>query len=531
MIANRFPQFMSPTSIFSLRCIAPATAAILALTAVDSANAQTGVPGVAPAGSDVQSYDARQLELMRVREAAQKARASAQQAAMARSADRAMEEEHIKGNVDRSIEYKQLKAQAARDAQNSTAANAYQKVSSGEIKTWQNPEDGNVTIKKDVPRTFTETIPKDEAAEDEDSGGGIGGALRGALSWRPKIPFTGKKKEDPNAIPALPTFAPAESLGLGAVPPAPVQVATPDAAKKDDEKKSGLKIPLIGGLFGGKDDADKLADSGPAAAPAEDVPYYQAPTRPAEIPETESEEQSKAGFLTRFNPFSRGDEKDSVEADAEGYADLVESPPLPSSSSSNAASAGLFGPVGAQAASANSSNIVSIDDSEDKPGFFGRLFGGGKDDDASATSKGGSKSTGVGVYVVDREGAQLLKFGNSTVSSDSLPMPVGTVVRMTNAGEEWSSVQLPSGAKGIIRNKTLRPATASEGTLAMFAHLDKPQYPTTARISRTRSATGATSEPQVPVNVPPPELPSADSSEEAPIGSSLLPPLPSNVLE
>ena len=528
MITNRFPQFMSPSSFISFRLVAPATVAVLTLTMGDRVDAQTGIPDVAPSGSNVQSYDARQLELMRVREAAQKARASAQQAAMARSADRALEEEHIKGNVDRSIEYKQLKAQAAKDAQNSTAANAYQKVSSGEIRTWQNPDGGNVTIQKDVPQTFTESIPKADTGEAEESGGGIGGALRGALSWRPKIPFTGKKKEDPNAIPALPTFAPAESLGLGAVPAPPVQ----SAPEKNTDEKGGLKIPLIGGLFGGKDDAEDLAESRPAPAPApasaEEVPYYQAPTRAAQSPAAVNEENddAKPGFFARMNPFKGGDESDSVESDAEGYADLVESPGLPTSSSGNEASAGLFGPVGADGDS--SSYIVTSDDREDKPGFFGRLFGGG-DDDEPSKPRGGSASAGV--YIVESDGAQLLKFGNSTVSSDSLPMPVGTVVRMTNAGEEWSSVQLPSGARGIMRNKTLRPATASEGSPSMFAHLDQPQYPTTARISRTRSATGASSEPQAPVYVPTPELPSADSSEEAPAGNSLLPPLPSNVLE
>ncbi len=528
MIANRFPQFMSPTSIFSLRFVAPATVAILAMTIGDVANAQTGVPGVAPSGSNVQSYDARQLELIRVREAAQKARAAAQQAAMARSADRALEDEHIKDNVDRSIELKQLKAQAAQDAQNSTAANAYQKVSSGEIKTWQNPDGGNVTIQRDVPRTFTESIPKPASAEDEDSGGGIGGALRGALSWRPKIPFTGKKKEDPNAIPPLPTFAPAESLGLGAVPAPPVQTAPQTVSRNNTDEKGGLKIPLIGGLFGGKDDASDLADSQPAPAPAEEVPYYQAPTRVADNPAPASEEEAKTGFLARMNPFKGGDNTDSVEADTQGYADLVEgSPALPSSSSGDAASAGLFGPVGADGARDDFSNIVTIDDSDDKPGFFGRLFGGGSDE----SPKSSGSSSAPGVYIVDSNGAQLLKFGNSTVSSDALPMPVGTVVRMTNVGEEWSSVQLPSGAKGIMRNKALRPATANEGTPAMFAHLDQPQYPTTARISRSRSATGASSEPQAPVHVPTPDLPSADTSEEGPIGSSLLPPLPSNVLE
>jgi len=527
MIANRFPQFMSVTSIFPFHFVAPATVAVLVLTIGDVAKAQTGVPGVAPSGSDVQSYDARQLELMRVREAAQKARASAQQAAMARSADRAMEEQHIKSNVDRSIEYKQLKAQAAKDAQNSTAANAYKKVSPGEIKTWSDPDGGNVTIQKDVPRNFTESIPKAESGEEEDSGGGIGGALRGALSWRPKIPFTGKKKEDPNAIPALPNFAPAESLGLGVAPP-PVQAAPSVEAEKESKEKGGLKIPIIGGLFGGKDDAEDLADSQPA--PAAEAPYYQAPARVDDDLSPESEEAAKAGFFARMNPFSGGSEKDSIEADAEGYADLVETPVLPSSSGGSEASSGLFGPVGAAGPAGGSAEIVTSRENADEPGFFGRLFGGGDDDSAPKTSTG-SGATSIGIYVVDSEGAQLLKFGNSTVSSDSLPMPVGTVVRMTNAGEEWSSVQLSSGAKGIMRNKTLRPATSSEGTPAMFAHLDKPQYPTTARISRSRSATGATGKPQAPVHVPTPELPSADTSEEAPIGSSLLPPLPGNVLE
>ena len=493
------------------------------------AQAQTGVPSANPT-VPTQTYDARQLELQRVREAAQRARASAQQAAMARSADRALEERHIKNNVDRSLEVKQLKAQAAAQAKSQTAPNGYKGVSPGDIQSWQDPNNGRVTIQREVPQQFTETIAKEEEAAEKKSGG-IGGAVKGVLSWRPSIPFIGKKKKDDGGIPALPQFTPAEQLGLNDAPP-PVQA--PAAEPKKEEKKSsggGLKIPLIGGLFGG-DKKDKLED--------DPSPYVAPRPAPESTVASASDEQdfSKPGLLTRLNPFSKKDDAEFGNPyDAPTYANGETADlPLPSSDrgATPEASSELFGPIGANA---GGSTVVSsgTSDNEDKPGFFGRLFGGGDKADRGGSNKD-AKSVG-GIYVVDSKGAQLIIFGDATISSDAKPVPVGTVVRVTKDGEQWSSVQLSSGAEGIMRKKMLRPAKAEEGSAAMFAHLDKPRYPTTARINRSRSASGGSgSRPSAPVNVPTPDLPNSGdapstAAADAPVGNSLLPPLPASAVE
>jgi hypothetical protein len=498
------------------------------------AHAQTGVPSANPS-VPAQTYDARQLELQRVREAAQRARASAQQAAMARSADRALEEQHIKSNVDRSLEYKQLKAQAAAQAKTQTAPNGYQGVSPGDIKSWQDPNGDRVTIQREVPQQFTETIAREDDGAEEKSGG-IGGAVKGVLSWRPSIPFIGKKKKkDDGGIPALPQFTPAEQLGLNDVPP-PVEAPAAEPVKEEKSSGGGLKIPLIGGLLGGnKKDKDEADDAAPYVAPA---PVSATASQPSmAIASDEQEESSKPGLLSRLNPFSKKNDDDELgnPYEAPTYADY-DTADLPSSGRGAAqeASAGLFGPTGA---SGDTSTVVSsgASDDEDKPGFFGRLFGGGdKSDEGGANND--AKMVG-GIYVVDSKNAQLIIFGDATISSDARPMPIGTVVRVTKEGEEWNSVQLTSGAEGIMRKKMLRPAKGDEGSAAMFAHLNKSSYPTTAKITRPRSATGSSSSrPNAPVNVPTPDLPSSadapsSAASDAPTGNGLLPPLPTAAVE
>lgn len=516
------------------RILVAITAVVTSLSSVafdtSRAQAQTGVPSANPA-VPAQSYDARQLELQRVREAAQRARASAQQAAMARSADRALEEQHIKSNVDRSLEYKQLKAQAAAQAKNQTAANGYKGVSPGEIKTWQDPNGGRVNIQRDVPQQFTETIAKEDDGAEEKSGG-IGSAVKGIFSWRPSIPFLGKnKKKDDGGVPALPQFTPAEQLGLNDAPP-PAQA--PAAEPKKEKKSSGgggLKIPLIGGLFGGNK-KDKAEEATPYVAPA---PAPAPAAQPTVASASDEQAASKPGLLTRMNPFSKKDDAELGNPyDAPTYAGDAADLPSSGHSGSQEASAGLFGPAGT---SADGSTVVSSGaaEDEDKPGFFGRLFGGGDKAD-KGSSNVAAKSAG-GIYVVNSENAQLIIFGNATISSDAKPMPIGSVVRVTKDGEEWYSVQLTSGAEGIMRKKMLRPAKADEGSASMFAHLDKPRYPTTARINSSRSASGgSSSRPSAPVNVPTPDLPNSGdapstAAPDAPVGNSLLPPLDASAVE
>lgn len=527
-----------------------AALSITVLCASSEASAQTGVPPANPS-VPAQTYDARQLELQRVREAAQRARASAQQAAMARSADRATEEQHIQGNVERSLEVKQLKAQAAADARSQTAANAYQGVSPGEINTWRGADGESVKVQREVPQQFTDTIPVEAQAEETSSG--IGGAVKGVLSWRPSIPFLGKKKKDDRGIPALPTFTPAEQLGLD-TPAPPLQAAVAATRKPEKKKKQGgdgdgggFRIPLIGGLFQGGDgeEATKVAAT---RAPAEpDAPYFGGPaTASPPAASIADSGESQPGLFSRLNPFSGKAENPELvnpydSSDAPMYTDSGATPSAELPSAGEEASAGLFGP-GSGSDSVGGSGFASSggggdgdgDGDDDKPGFFGRLFGGG-DKSGSADSRGVDSATVGGIYVVEQEGAQLIKFGNSTISSDSRPMPVGTVVRVTKDGEEWSSVQLASGAEGIMRKKTLRPAGAGEGSMAMFAHLDKPNYPTTARIESTRSATGSSaSARQAPVYAPTPDLPSsADGAGDVSTTgiNSLLPPLPTSAVE
>jgi len=70
-------------------------------------------------------------------------------------------------------------------------------------------------------------------------------------------------------------------------------------------------------------------------------------------------------------------------------------------------------------------------------------------------------SSGTDVYVVTGA-AQFMVYGDDPLKSEVRALGAGTVVRMVKPGEQWASIRLPSGEEGVVQNKFLRAASASE---------------------------------------------------------------------
>jgi len=70
-------------------------------------------------------------------------------------------------------------------------------------------------------------------------------------------------------------------------------------------------------------------------------------------------------------------------------------------------------------------------------------------------------SAGSSYYVVAST-AQFMVYGENRMQSEVRALPAGSVVLMTKPGEQWASVRLSNGTEGVVQNKHLRPASASE---------------------------------------------------------------------
>ena len=131
-------------------------------------------------------------------------------------------------------------------------------------------------------------------------------------------------------------------------------------------------------------------------------------------------------------------------------------------------------------------------------------------------------SGGNAYYLVQTNGAQFMRFASDTLGSESMTLSAGTRVRKTKVGDEWSTIQLSTGATGIIRNDDLRPDDGSGVRSATASAAPVPTVPTLpnrgglattssggARITAPVSATGAgvSDVPGPPVTMPESSLP------------------------
>lgn len=456
-----------------------------------------------PAGSD-----ADHKRLIKLRTEAQEAQRDAQIAALRRAATQSTDKNNRDSVLERARRDKDFKRRAALAVQQQQAINAYEKVKQAEIDSW-NGKGKKVT--PGVPADFTANLPPLE--EDSKKKGGLlrgvaaapGKALKGLSSLRPGF-LGGKKKQ--NEVPVQPAkqFAPPESLNLDTVAPTvPEPIMTPvESAPVEQSKSRGFKIPLISNLTGGKNKNEDLY--------AEDEQIPTSSQQPALEPvdSTLADDyppEEKKGFFKGIA--SRipivGNKKEGGDDNPYYYE-----------------------------------NTDGEDGTEEKPksGFLSKLslkknkdFDSPEVDSDQVESSGSSRKN---IYVVDSSKAQFFPFGESGRQSGSQPLGEGTVVRMTKTGDDWSSIELSSGSMGVIRNKHLRRAKSGEVPSNMFAHKPKTPYPTTARISKTRSAIGKNNTEhryREPVSVPLPDLPAGGTEPDTPIGNGLLPPLQESTIQ
>jgi hypothetical protein len=443
----------------------------------------SGIVQDLPAGSD-----ADHRRLMQVRAEAQQARREAQLAALQHSATVSTDQSNRDRVLEKARQDKEFKRRAALAVQQQQAVNAYQKVKQSEIDSWNGK--GGSKIEPGVPANFTASLPPLE----EDSGGrkgllrGVaaapGKALKGLSSLRPGFLGGKEKNESPAPAPAA-QFAPPETLALDAVAPRAMEPSVAAGGEPGVQSEGkGFRIPLVSKLTGGKqkDGEAHLAEGDSAPLEADSPP------------------EEKKGFLKGIaSSIPLVGNKKEGDGDNPYYYEATD-------------------------------GEANMDD-ESKSGFLSK-FSLKKDEDSGNRQVAGDSADGdsngkQNIYIVDSEDAQFFPFGKSGRQASSQALPQGTIVRMTKSGDDWSSIELSSGSMGVMRNKTLRRAKAGEIPANMFAHQPKTPFPTTARITKARSATDESSPHRYrePVNVPLPDLPAGGGGSSVPIGNGLLPPL------
>ncbi|MCF6312499.1 MAG: hypothetical protein L3J39_08605 [Verrucomicrobiales bacterium] len=405
--------------------------------------------------------------------------------------------------LERARQDKEFKRRAALAVQQQQSIDAYRKVKQSQIDSWNGKGNSN-KISAGVPTDFTTSLPPLDSESQKKKGlfGGIFSSKKKSTkdksSQRSGF-FNKKKNSEPEHTAAQ--FAPASSLRLDSVAPrnpAPVIASTNQPANEPQPsaKKKGWRMPSFSKLTGGKN-----KDENPYAYENSNTDE-PSPSEPQSDPQTGDDfPEKKKGFFSRLPKI--GNKNKDLADNADQY----------------------YGPSGEASDSSDQEEWQGADDPEEnnKSSFLSKFSL--KKDKSKATKKGSSGS----IYVIDSD-AEFFPFGKSGKQAGAQSLREGTVVRMTKSGDDWSSIELTSGAMGVMRNKHLRIAKADEVPSNLFAHKSKKAFPTTARISKARSATGkkSASAPQrytEPVTVPLPDLPEGGSEPGALIGNGLLPPL------
>ncbi len=141
-------------------------------------------------------------------------------------------------------------------------------------------------------------------------------------------------------------------------------------------------------------------------------------------------------------------------------------------------------------------------------------------------------------YVVSANGtAEFHPFGDALASGHT-PIPNGLLLTMDKAGDEWSSVRLPNGKKGLMKTKDLRRARENEAGRSSYdagfrtpPSLTVPSSSSGGILSGLRGG-GDSQTPrnryQAPTDVELPKLPRRPNNSDLPLGHGLLPPVPAD---
>ena len=105
------------------------------------------------------------IQMMQVRAAAHEAERAAAAAALARTANAAIEEENLKNALQRARETRRQKMEMAERLkwERATAHNAYNKVTRGQMQSWKD-QAGNVKVERGLPPDFVVAMQQEEAA-------------------------------------------------------------------------------------------------------------------------------------------------------------------------------------------------------------------------------------------------------------------------------------------------------------------------------------------------------------------------------
>lgn len=405
------------------------------------------------------------------------------------------------------------------------------------------------------------------------AGDAVVGAAKKGISW---IPGLGKEDE--------------METGLTATPRS--QESVPVAG---EEKKPGMlsRIPLVGGLVN-RDEAGGAAEPSPTAMAATGETAPEAEKKgflrglTSKIPFVGGDEEAPAEEWPTVDP-----EKPAPVAAAQApagpanpYAPQPVGPENPYAPASGAPQGGAVGSDGATLAAASEPPVA-----EEKAGMFsgirgfvGKVVPGGSDRSSGPASGSGridaslfpqegdpeklmadssaggekrklfklpevsmptipsiasaepkqpmpKKTFTPANFVVERDGAQFMRFGAGPLGSEAQTLRAGTVVTKTKQGDEWSTIQLADGSTGIVRNGDLKSAGGAAPTPVPALGPAHSGLATNSpsggvRITSPVSATGAgvSDIPGPPVSIPTSSL--SGGNGPIPPASTVVPPIP-----
>lgn len=465
--------------------------------AAASAGMTSGLPGGA-------SSTGRQMDMMQVRSSAQSAGYDAAAAQMARSADSAIEERHQQQAIESARETKRLKKDATTRMKWERSANAYNKVSADQMSTWRDRA-GNVRVERNVPNAFLLALREEEAAltaqsqKKQKKGFNPFRSSKKSTSSasNPAYQSTGEYKEKGGFMknlrpPRLPFIGgskkAASSATVAATNQPPVRVGSnsstaSNAAPVATKVGGATRIPEISGaaLVDGHSPVSRTTSSSGAGSSGSTMKKsgdYSSAAQQASVPEFKVEKKrflfkkkSSSGTSLSGGGFSFGKKKKK----SKGHGS-VDGSLFPSGASGQAPVAGEVG-GGTSATTISSDPVVmqsvateqlelpgqSLEKKQKrkftmlKPSIpsLGKSSGGGSKKSKSSGPLTTINANGNSFYRVASQ-AQFMRYGESQMESEITILPAGVLVRMTNPGTDWATIELNDGTKGVIQVKNLQ---------------------------------------------------------------------------
>ena len=414
------------------------------------------------------------INMMQIRASAQEAERAAAAAAMARSAESAIEEQNLNKSLARARETRRLKREAAERLkwERATAQNAYKKVSQGDMSTWKD-SNGRVKVERGLPPEFVLAVREEEAraAADVPKRRGFG-------------PFKAGKKIANRAREAVGVANPVRD-NTGLMSPKPLPPAEPEPRRGfhiPKIKAPKLSIPKLGNRnSNGNSNAPppetprfairgnrKANNSQPAPTPA--APPTPAPTAAAS-PYSASNSAAASPKPAPAPPSSNNTSRNATASSipARSGAALLKKSNSPAGSSS--------GNQTASAPPTKKSGFFSRNREKNSSGGSSRFFTFGKKKPAPPAPSIDTGLFPAGAVTATPEGAAMTNYTPVNVPPSPVPAPAPSKPRKKSSPPVTSSVSLP-GSKPEKEKKFSLP---------------KPKIPTPKTIAKTSGQTSPTS--------------------------------------